>query len=40
MASPVADPGSARPIERIMADQPELFNSTKSEEDNFLTTHP
>lgn len=28
MASPVADPGSARPIERIMADQPELFTST------------
>jgi hypothetical protein len=26
MASPVADPGSARPIERVMADQPELFN--------------
>jgi hypothetical protein len=25
MASPVADPGSARPIERMMADQPELF---------------
>ncbi len=40
MASPVADPGSARPIERIMADQPELFNSTKSEEDNFLTMQP
>jgi len=26
MASPVADPGSARPIERVMADQPALFN--------------
>jgi len=28
MASPVADPGSARPIERVMADQPELFNQS------------
>ena len=28
MASPVADPGSARPIERMMADQPELFNQS------------
>jgi hypothetical protein len=28
MASPVADPGSARPIERMMADQPELFTPT------------
>ena len=28
MASPVADPGSARPIERMMADQPELFNKS------------
>jgi len=26
MASPAPDPGSARPIERVMADQPELFN--------------
>ena len=30
MASPVADPGSARPIERIMADQPELFTDQTS----------
>ena len=29
MASPVADPGSARPIERVMADQPELFQSNE-----------
>lgn len=29
MASPVADPGSARPIERVMADQPELFQNNK-----------
>ena len=29
MASPVADPGSARPIERIMADQPELFQNNE-----------
>ena len=29
MASPVADPGSARPIERMMADQPELFEDMK-----------
>ena len=29
MASPVADPGSARPIERMMSDQPELFESMK-----------
>jgi len=29
MASPVADPGSARPIERIMADQPDLFRNNQ-----------
>lgn len=29
MASPVADPGSARPIERVMADQPELFQNNE-----------
>jgi len=29
MASPVADPGSARPIERIMADQPNLFRNNE-----------
>jgi len=29
MASPVADPGSARPIERIMADRPELFQRSE-----------
>lgn len=29
MASPVADPGSARPIERIMADQPDLFRNNE-----------
>ena len=29
MASPVADPGSARPIERIMADQPNLFQNNE-----------
>jgi hypothetical protein len=29
MASPVADPGSARPIERVMADQPELFRRSE-----------
>jgi len=29
MASPVADPGSARPIERMMADQPELFRRSE-----------
>jgi len=30
MASPVADPGSARPIERMMAYQPELFTDQTS----------
>lgn len=29
MASPVADPGSARPVERIMADQPDLFRNNE-----------
>jgi len=29
MASPVADPGSARPVERMMADQPELFRRSE-----------
>lgn len=29
MATPVADPGSARPIERMMADQPELFRRSE-----------
>jgi len=29
MASPVADAGSARPIERIMADQPNLFRNNE-----------
>lgn len=40
MASPVADPGSARPIERVMADQPQLFQGAPSADRVVPATQP